>query len=152
MEHNKIHVSSFTFQVTGYGSERGVSLYIAFMIMTILLGIAFGMSSLLFSQLGILKGMGHSVFAFYATEAGLERALYLDNTVCLEAEDHASCLAGEFGSLDIVEDLTLSNGAVFELQAELPGQGGCPDALGYSYCVKATGSYKEARRAVRMAR
>lgn len=121
------------------------------MIMTTLLGIALGTSTLLFSQLGALKGIGHSVFAFYATEAGLERALYLDNTVCLTQEDHAVCLAGEFTSLTS-EDLTLSNGAAFELQAESPGQGGCPEDLGYSHCVRSEGSYEQARRAVRMAR
>ena len=132
-------------------AQRGVSLYIAFMITTTLLGIALGMSSLLFSQLGILKGIGQSVFAFYAAEAGLERALYIDNTVCLEEEDRAFCLTEEFASLTS-DDLTLSNGAVFELQAELPGESGCSDNLGYSHCVKAIGIFLETRRAIRVAR
>lgn len=141
----------FKLQVIHGESERGISLYIAFMIMTTLLGIALGMSSLLFSQLIILKGVGHSVLAYYATEAGLERALYFDNTVCLEAVDHAVCLADEFGNLT-VGDLTLSNGAIFALQAESPGVGGCPDNLGYSHCVKSTGSFEDAIRAIRFAR
>ena len=124
------------------------------MIMTILMGIAFGMSSLLFSQLSILKGMGHSIFAFYATEAGLERALYIDNTVCLEEESHAPCLAAEFDSIGAVPpgSVHLSNGASYQLKAESPGDSGCPNTLGYNYCVRAEGSYEQARRAVRVAR
>ena len=131
--------------------ERGVSLYISFMIMTTLLGIALGISSLLFSQLGILKGLGHSVFAFYATEAGLERALYIDNVVCAQEAEHAPCLAAEFASIPPGE-LILDNGASYKLQAESPGDAGCPDTLGYNYCVRAEGMYEQAKRAVRVAR
>lgn len=131
--------------------EQGISIYIAFMITTILLGIALGTSSLLFSQLGILKGLGHSIFAFYATEAGLERALYIDNTVCQGAEEHDICLAAEFNNIP-PEDMILGNGASYKLKAERPGDAGCPDTLGYNYCVRAEGSYKQARRAIRVAR
>ena len=131
--------------------EQGISIYIAFMITTILLGIALGVSSLLFSQLGILRGLGHSIFAFYATEAGLERALYLDNTVCLGAEDHRLCLEIEFDNIPS-EETILNNGASYKLKAESPGDAGCPDTLGYSHCVRAEGSYQQARRAIRVAR
>jgi len=134
--------------------ERGVSLYIAFMIMTTLLGIALGVSALLFVQLGILRGMGHAVFAFYATEAGVERSLYLDNVFCLAEEEHAPCLADEFETIGATppSSVQLGNGASYQLVAEDAGEGGCPDSLGYNYCVKATGSFQEARRAVRVAR
>ncbi|MDA1337707.1 MAG: hypothetical protein O3C23_03040 [bacterium] len=131
--------------------ERGVALYISFMIMTTLLGIALGISSLLFSQLGILKGLGHSVFAFYATEAGLERALYIDNIVCAGEVEHAPCLAAQFASI-LPQDRVLDNGASYQITAESPGDAGCPDTLGYNYCVKAEGIYEQAKRAVRVAR
>ena len=131
--------------------EHGVSIYIAFMITTILLGIALGMGNLLFAQLGILKGLGHSIFAFYATEAGLEHALYLDNTICPGAEDHGLCLAAEFDNIPS-EEMILNNGASYKLKAESPGDAGCPDTLGYSHCVRAEGSYKQAKRAIRIAR
>jgi len=137
--------------VPGYG-ERGVSLYIAFMIMTVLLGIALGANTLLLSQLGFLKGIGHSVFAFYATDAGVERALYLDTTVCSKEEQHAPCLLGEFNDIGASPpgSVLLSNGASYQLIAENGGVGGCPAEK--NYCVKSTGSYQEARRAVRVAR
>ena len=134
-----------------FQSQKGVSIYIAFMIMTTLLGIALGVSSLLFSQLGILRGMGHAVLAFYATESGVEHALFLDNTFCASEVEHAPCLITEFSNIPPAE-LILTNGASYALLAEDAGVGGCPGALGFNYCVKATGSYKEARRAVRIAR
>jgi hypothetical protein len=129
--------------------ERGVSLYIAFMIMTALMGISFGMSAILFSQLGILKGIGHSVFAFFATEAGVEHALYLDNSVCATEEDHAPCLTTAFLNIP-PQQLILSNGARYKLTAEAGGQGGCP--VERNYCVKSVGTYQQAQRAVRVAR
>ena len=134
-----------------FQNQKGVSLYIAFMIMTTLLGIALGTSALLFTQIGILRGMGHAVLAFYATEAGVERAQYIDNTFCVSEEEHAPCLATEFSNIP-PQDLILTNGASYILLAEDAGTGGCPGASGFNYCVKATGSYKDARRAVRMAR
>ena len=134
--------------------ERGVSLYIAFMIMTVLLGIALGANTLLLSQLGFLKGLGHSVFAFYATDAGVERALYLDNTACIEEEDedHDECLNDEFDAIGASPpgSVSLSNQAAYQLIAEQGGMGGCPSAK--SYCIKSIGIYQEARRAVRVAR
>ena len=56
--------------------ERGVSLYLALLIMAILLSIGLGMSAILFGQIKIIRGMGDSVVAFYAADTGIERALY----------------------------------------------------------------------------
>lgn len=139
------------FQNSMKNKEQGVSLYIAFMIMTVLLGIALGVSSLLFSQLGILRGLGHSIFAFYATEAGLEHALYLDNTACQGSQEHDVCLAAAFDSIPL-EDMVLDNGASYKLTAESPGEAGCPDTLEYTHCVRVEGNYKQAKRAVRIGR
>jgi len=57
-------------------SQRGVSLYITFMIMTVLLVISLGVSSLLISQLKMLRRMGGSVNALYAADTGIEKLLY----------------------------------------------------------------------------
>lgn len=142
-----LSVISYKSLVSG---QRGVSLYIAFMIMTALLGIALGVSSLLFSQIGILKGIGHSVFAFYATEAGLENALYIANTTCFEDPDPVVCLQTNLPAGQV----PLANEASYQLRAEAPGDPGCSDdpVLNYTYCVRAEGNYEQARRAVRVAR
>jgi len=137
--------------------QRGVALYITFMVMFALLGVVLGTSTILISQFGVLRGIGYSVLAFYATEAGVERALYIDNTVCLEVENHATCLADEFDIIGVSPpgSVLLSNGASYQLKAESPGDPenpGCLDGLGYNYCVRAEGNYKEVQRAVRVAR
>mgnify|MGYP001369957749 CR=1 FL=1 len=141
-------------QIKPTTNQQGVSLYIAFMIMTALLGIALGVSSLLLSQISVLKSIGHSVFSFYATDAGVERALYIDNTLCLQEQEHAPCLTTEFNTIGASPpgNIQLSNGASYQLIAEAEGVGGCPLGLGYNYCVKATGSYEQTQRAVRVAR
>jgi len=136
--------------------QRGVALYITFMVVFALLGIVLGTSTILISQFGVLRGIGYSVLAFYATEAGVERALYIDNTVCLEVENHATCLADEFNIIGASPpgSVLLSNGASYQLKAESPGDPGCTDAdpPGYNFCVRAEGNYKEVQRAVRVAR
>jgi len=60
-------------------SQKGVSLYIAFMIMMSLLAIAFGISAILFSQMKMIRGIGDSVIAFYAADTGIEKTLFFDN-------------------------------------------------------------------------
>jgi|TARA_Y100000310_G_C20660862_1_gene804693 hypothetical protein len=135
--------------MSNFQNQRGISLYIALMVMTILLGIALGTSSILFSQIGVLRGIGYSVFAFYATDAGVERALYIDNSVCATQEQHAPCLQTEFNNIP-PEELVLNNGASYTLLAENGGESNCPPEN--NYCVRSAGSYQQALRAIRVAR
>ena len=71
--------------------EKGVSLYVAFMIMSILLVISFGISAILVSEMKVMRGMGRSVNAFYAAETGIEKTLYLDNMQIPEEGDRGLC-------------------------------------------------------------
>jgi len=57
-------------------TKRGVSIYLALMIMFILITIGLGVSLIIVSQIKMIKGMGDSVVAFYAADTGIERALY----------------------------------------------------------------------------
>ena len=59
-----------------YYSQKGVSLYFAVVITTILLAIVLGLTTILVSQLKIIRGMGDSVVAFFAADRGMERTLY----------------------------------------------------------------------------
>lgn len=56
--------------------QKGVSLYLAIIVMFLLLAMALGLSGILFSQLKIVKGMENSVIAFYGADTGIERVLY----------------------------------------------------------------------------
>lgn len=59
-------------------SQKGVSLYFAVIITSLLLAIALGLSTILISQIKILKEMGDSTIALFAADSGMEKILYLD--------------------------------------------------------------------------
>ena len=130
------------YQNNNLQAQRGVSLYMTFMVMTMLLGIGLGMSALLLSQLDTLRGIGYSVLAFYATDAGIEKIVYDDQkgvnilTQCPEGGSNPACTA------------TLSSGATFVITVSGPG----PGCLAAKYCAKSVGAYQQARRAVRVGR
>ena len=106
--------------------ERGVSLYLALLIMAILLSIGLGVSAILFGQIKIISGMGDSVVAFYAADTGIEEVLYRGTDV-----------SG-----------VLENGASYSAQVLLPG----PDCSADNYCIKSVGIFKGIRRAVEIQR
>jgi len=55
--------------------QKGVSLYIAIMIIAVLLAIVLGTGAILFGQLKIIRGMENSILAFYAADSGIEKVL-----------------------------------------------------------------------------
>jgi hypothetical protein len=108
-------------------SQKGVSLYITFLIMTILLSIALNMSTLLVSEIKIMREMGKSVTAYYAAETGIERELYENNEV-------GTNYSGSIGN------------ASYNVSVVAQGIGDCPSHA--HYCVKSVGSYKGVKRAI----
>ncbi len=71
--------------------EKGISLYLAVVIMSILIAVISGIGTILFYQMNILKDMGDSVVAFYAADTGIERGLY-DEAQCLVSSS-STCLS-----------------------------------------------------------
>jgi hypothetical protein len=57
-------------------TKKGVSLYLALIIMFILIAIGLGVSLIIVSQMKMIRGMGDSVIAFYGADTGIEHALY----------------------------------------------------------------------------
>ena len=117
-------------------TQKGVSIYLSLMIMTILLAIALGVSTILISQQKSIKGMGNSVIAFYAADSGIEKILY-------------DAFQGEDIAANCPEDnpcqATLDNGATYNVVV-LPGDN--PKCAGSYYCIKSVGEYKEIKRAL----
>lgn len=132
--------------------NKGVALYLALMVMGILLALALGISAILLSQTKVIKEMGNSVIAFYAANTGIERALYIDQSICSSYEliaERVNCLKDEVSSIPS-GDLKLDNGAEYQLSVNAGGEGTCPaDRI---YCAKSIGNYKGSRRAIRIAR
>jgi len=111
--------------------QKGVSLYIAFLIMTILLSIGLSMSTILLSEIKTMREMGKSVVAYYAAETGIERELYENNEV-------GTSYSGSIGN------------ASYGISVVAQGSDGC--SLSANYCVKSVGNYKGVKRAIMISR
>lgn len=59
-------------------SQKGVSLIITLFIMIIILSVVLSISTLLYSEIKVLRNVGNSVIAFYAADSGVEKVLYYD--------------------------------------------------------------------------
>lgn len=86
-----------------FNKQKGVSLYIAIMIIAILLAIVLGAGAILLGQLKVIKGMENSIMAFYAADSGIEEVL-MDR-------QNPSSLSG-----------SLDNGASYDVEVTLPGE------------------------------
>ncbi|MSU60552.1 MAG: hypothetical protein EXS52_01390 [Candidatus Staskawiczbacteria bacterium] len=80
-------------------SQKGASLIVIFLIMTIMLAIVLSISVILSSQIKMISNMGNAVSSFYSAQTGLEEALYFEGklagtckvcTIC-ESADCDSC-------------------------------------------------------------
>ncbi len=108
-------------------SQSGVSLFLTLMIMTILLAMALGLSAIFLGQVEIMRGMGHSVIALYAADAGIERVLMIRRTP------------------SNIPVTPLPNGATYQVFVTAGGTGGCAAP---NFCIRSIGTYKEVRRAI----
>jgi len=102
--------------------QKGIAIYLAVTIMTIIMMVALGVSLLSVNQLKRLNEIGASVVAFAAAETGIEWAL-------LNVTDPGY-------SSGVV---TLSNGSTYELFSS---------NCGILLCVRSVGTYKNTRRAI----
>ena len=57
-------------------NQKGVSLYLAIMIMSMLSAVVLGLISISISGIKIAKGLENSVISFYAANTGIEHSLY----------------------------------------------------------------------------
>jgi len=112
----------------GKKQQKGASLYLALMVMTIMLSIALGLGSIFIGQTKMIKQMGNSVIALSAADAGIE-----------------AILLNRSNPVDILET-SLSNGATYRVVVAVGGTGDCP--AGSNYCIKSIGSYLGTRRAI----
>ena len=125
-------------------TEKGVSLYLILLIMSVLLGVGLGTSALLIRQIRMIKGVGDSVVAFYAADSGIEKAIYALYKVGVPIGD-ITC--GDSNS----PCESLSNGSSFFLAGFSAPTADCPAPSEY-FCIKSVGTYKGVRRAIEVAR
>lgn len=113
--------------------QKGVSLYLALVILAVLLGISLGLSIISIAQIKMIRGMEESVIAFYAADTGIEKMLY--NPVSDRSE-------------------TFPNNASYEAQIRCrPGFSPCPftedpDCDALRFCIKSKGKFRQTQRAI----
>jgi len=123
--------------------SRGVSLYLAFMIMTVLLALALGINAILFGQIKMVRGMGNSVIAFYAADTGIERVLKEG----VLAEPCPDCY------LDLNNNgFQDEEDSAYRVRIIPAGQPGCPSPPASYNCIKSVGIFKETKRAIEISR
>ena len=96
-----------------------------------LLAIALGISSIFLGQVKVVSGLGYSVIAFYAADAGIESILMVRE----DTPPSSPCTK--------ISPCALSNGATYYL--DIVAGGSCSAA---NYCIKSIGSYKGTNRAI----
>lgn len=58
-----------------FRNRKGVSLYFTVILLSVILTISLGLTSILISQMKGFQGLGNSTKAFYAADSGVEKAL-----------------------------------------------------------------------------
>ena len=111
-------------------SSRGISLILTILIMALVLGISLGVSTILVQQTKMIREMGESVTALSAADTAIEKvAMNLQSPT-----EFQECFPPPY------------NDICYEVKVMTPGA----DCEAGNYCLRATGSYKEIKRAVEL--
>ena len=110
-------------------SQKGISLYLALLILSLNLSIVLGITVILTNEMERTQDLGYSVVAFYAADTGIEEAM-------MHRDNPAASYSGSFN---------LNGGTASYQVSVVPTGGAC---VADNYCVKSIGSYKEAKRAI----
>lgn len=73
-------------------NQKGVSLIMAFFVMVVVISVVLSVSSLLYSEIKIIRNMSDSVVSFYAADSGIEKLLYYDRKVLGTSGQRGLCL------------------------------------------------------------
>lgn len=84
-----------------YNSQKGVSLVITFLIMTVMLAIVLNLAAILVSEIRITRDIGSSTSSLYAAISGAEEALYFDRKQIPNLANRGLC-----NICEICDDLT----------------------------------------------
>jgi len=117
-------------------AEKGVILVFSLIILSLLLGIGFGVNAILTREIKSQRETANSVIAYYAAETGIEKLLKN------KANPAATCIDGSVGSED--NPCVLDNDSKYFISITVAGS----DCNAQNYCVKSIGIYKETRRGI----
>lgn len=125
--------------------QKGVSVFLAVMILTIILSVALGISTISVFQTKMIKGMNDSVTSFYAADTGMELVLYRDKRCRL-----VGCGSLPWACLDVLDcDNGLPAGS---LSGNLGSATYWVNFNAGADTISSEGTYQETKRAVRVQR
>lgn len=106
--------------------EKGIAVTLAILILSAMLVIALGSSTLLLRELGFARASNFYVRAFFAADSGIEKVLT------------------NRGSPSAIPSTLLGNGAVFSVTVTPSG----PDCSAANFCIESIGEYQGTKRAI----
>lgn len=140
MSYNKFPIFNFCLL-----PEKGVSVFFAVMILSVLLAIGLGVSTILVSQIRMVKEMGDSVNSLYAADTGIERVLYEDKMCRLPGCGNLSWSCLDIVNCDDGRAGGTVSGTVGDAAYQVNVNGGATN-------VSSQGLYRGTRRAVKIGR
>ncbi|MCK5044742.1 hypothetical protein KAR26_03365 [Candidatus Parcubacteria bacterium] len=106
-------------------SQKGISLYLALLILSLNLSIVLGITIILINEMKRTQKLGYSVVAFYAADTGIEEAID-------DRDNHPTSYSGSFN--------LSGNVASYEVSVT--------DMGGGNFSIKSVGSYEGTKRAI----
>lgn len=126
--------------------RRGVSIFLAMMMLTLIFSLALGLNTLLVSQVKTMRDSGNSVIAFYAADSGIEWASWQWNLDLLNEDNYSGLDYPGYLDLNNNGILDAAADATYDVTAVGPGEGLCPSEA--NFCAKSIGNYKGTRRVI----
>lgn len=135
--------------------QKGISLFLAVVVVTIILSIMLGLTAILINQFKIMRGMGYSVAAYFAAETGVEQVLqrYFKNAEPplprYPSSGETQLSNGATYFVDVVCCKKDSPGCYFQGSTNCPPPLQDPnDCYSTKYCIRSAGTYKGTKRAI----
>lgn len=146
MKNNRLRLKKFSkLKDIFENSQKGISLYLALIILSLNLSIVLGVTIILIDEIEMTKDLGYSVIAFYAADTGIELVMNYRNSPATTS-DPVNVPAYEF-YFDLNNNGTEDyKDASYDVYVIPSGVGGC---TADNFCVKSVGRYQEIRRALK---
>lgn len=131
--------------------QKGVSTYLIFMIIVIVLGISLALNTLILSRFRAVSRAGRAVAAFYAADAGAEQVLYEINHPMVGPPKHLT--SGDFSSwadINATYRVVTTCNPEYDCSLTCPS---CPDdseCYARRFCIVSQGNYDDTQRAIRV--
>jgi len=142
-------------------NQKGISLILAVIVLSVILAIVLGLTTILVTQIRIVRGMGNSVVAFYAADTGIEQALKViadgivnDHYPSLSLDNGAAYEIG-IACCDFSEhpdycefDPAVRQCNIIDTDSDWPQTDKDCDAT--RYCIRSVGTYQGVKRAIKV--